>query len=158
MIALAAGMFLAAALGACDAIGIKVPGAAIVPPAAGAQTPEPAPAQATGSAQAGAQTGATAGATAALPPVVDDDPSRLMGLDPRGVAKVLGDPELIRREQPAEIWQYRGAGCVFDVFFYEDAGLKRVTYLEARDSEAQRIEERGCFNELLRARLAKPLG
>ena len=145
-------MFLAAALGACDALGVKVPGAAIVPPTAGTQAPEPA--QATGSAQAGAQTGATA----ALPPVVDDDPSRLMGLDPRGVAKVLGDPKLIRREQPAEIWQYRGASCVFDVFFYEDAGLKRVTYLEARDSEARRIEERGCFNELLRARLAKPLG
>ena len=150
-------MFLAAALGACDAIEgfrTKVMGAAIVPPAAGAQAPEPTPAQVADPAQPGGQTGATA----ALPPVVDDNPARLMGLDPSDLAKVLGKPKLIRREQPAEIWQYRGTSCVFDVFFYEDAGLKRVTYLEARDSEAQRIEEHGCFNELLRARLAKPLG
>ncbi len=143
-------MFLAAALGACDTLGWMVPGAAIVPPATEAQASEPARDQTADSAQTGA--------TAALPPVVDDDPARLMGLDPVGLAKVLGDPELIRREQPAEIWQYRGASCVFDVFLYEDAGLKRVTYLEARDSTAQRVEERGCFNELLRARLAKPLG
>ena len=154
VIALAAGMFLAAALGACDANREKVLGAIIVQPTAEAQAPQPAPAQTADS----AQTEAPTAKTAALPPVVNDDPARLMGLDPSGLAKVLGNPKLIRREQPAEIWQYRGASCVFDVFFYEDAGLKRVTYLEARDSTAQHIEKRGCLNGLLRARLAKPLG
>ncbi len=97
---------------------------------------------------------------AALPPepVIDDDPARLMGLDRSGLAKLLGDPELTRREPPAEIWQYRSGASVFDVFLYEQAGRQLVTYLEARDGAAQRIGARGCLNELLRARLAKPLG
>ena len=140
------------ALGACEMLEQITPGsepppdAAPVPTAAGAApTPQPAP---------------EAPETAALPPqpAIDDDPARLMGLDRAGLAKLLGDPELLRREPPAEIWQYRGASCVFDVFLYEQAGRQRVTYLEARDSAARRVGARGCLNELLRARLAKPLG
>ncbi len=98
--------------------------------------------------------------TAALPsaPRIDDDPARLMGLDATSLAKLLGAPDLLRREPPAEVWQYRGESCVFDVFLYEAAGGQRVTYLEARDATARRIAARGCLNQLLRARLAKPLG
>ena len=97
--------------------------------------------------------------TAALPPapVIDDDPARIMGLGPDRLTELLGRPELTRREPPAEIWQYRGESCVFDVFLYEEAGLARVTYLEARDASAQRVAERSCLNQLLRARLAEPL-
>jgi hypothetical protein len=97
--------------------------------------------------------------TAALPPepTIDDDPARILGLGPDKLTELLGRPELTRREPPAEIWQYRGETCVFDVFLYEQAGLVRVTYLEARDRNAQRIAERNCLNQLLRARLAEPL-
>ncbi len=96
--------------------------------------------------------------TAALPPepVIDDDPARILGLGPNKLTEILGLPELTRREPPAEIWQYRGESCVFDVFLYEEAGLIRVTYLEARDENAQRVAERSCLNQLLRARLAGP--
>jgi hypothetical protein len=96
---------------------------------------------------------------AALPPapVIDDDPARILGLGPDRLTELLGSPELTRREPPAEIWQYRGESCVFDVFLYEEGGLARVTYLEARDASAQRVAERGCLNQLLRARLAEPL-
>ncbi len=98
--------------------------------------------------------------TAALPPEpkIDDDPARLMGLDAAELALLLGAPDLLRREPPAEIWQYRGATCVFDVFLYEQTGQQRVTYLEARDGTAQRIGARACLNELFRARLPQPLG
>ena len=101
----------------------------------------------------------TAPKTAALPPapVIDDDPARILGLGPDKLTELLGRPELTRREPPAEIWQYRGETCVFDVFLYEEAGLVRVTYLEARDESARRVAERGCLNQLLRARLAEPL-
>ncbi len=97
--------------------------------------------------------------TAALPPepVIDDNPARILGLGPDRLTELLGRPELTRREPPAEIWQYRGESCVFDVFLYEEGGLVRVTYLEARDARAQRVAERGCLNQLLRARLAEPL-
>jgi hypothetical protein len=98
--------------------------------------------------------------TAALPsePVIDDDPARIMGLGAEQLTELLGRPELTRREPPAEIWQYRGQSCVFDVFLYEEAAGRRVTYLEARDDSTQRVAARDCLNQLLRARLAKPLG
>lgn len=98
--------------------------------------------------------------TAALPPapVIDDDPARVLGLDPDTLTEMLGRPDLTRREPPAEIWQYRGETCVFDVFLYEEAGAARVTYLEARDESAHPVAERNCLNQLLRARIAKPLG
>src|SRR3546814_9329074 len=44
---------------------------------------------------------------AALPPV-NDDPAQLLGLDRDAVSALLGPPDLIRREAPAEIWQYVG--------------------------------------------------
>jgi len=91
---------------------------------------------------------------AAPEPVVDDDPARLMGLGPDEVDSLLGRPDLVRREPPAEVRQYSADGCVFDVFLYDEAGRYRVTYLEARDLEARRIAARPCLNRLLRARLA----
>jgi len=99
-------------------------------------------------------------ATAALPPepVINDDPQQLMGIGPGALSAVLGDPELVRREAPAEIWQYRNDGCVLDVFLYDTDGRRTVTYVEARDGDAQRIDARTCLNTLLRARLAQPLG
>ncbi len=149
------------ALGACQA---APQGAAQSGPGAQAPATQPAaeaprqPAAAEAAPAAQEQPGRSE--TAALPPAprIDDDPSRLMGLDRAGLAELLGNPELLRREPPAEIWQYRGGSCVFDVFLYEEAGRQRVTYLEARDGAARRVGARGCLNELLRARLAKPLG
>lgn len=95
---------------------------------------------------------------AAVPPepVIDDDPDRLIGLEPDALSALLGQPELIRRESPAQVWQYRGAGCVFDVVLYQEAASTRVTYVEARDDKGGRSEPRPCLNQLLRARLIEP--
>ncbi len=97
----------------------------------------------------------TAPEVAALPPepVIDDDPQQLYGLGPVALDGLLGQPSLIRIEAPARIWQYRSQSCVFDIFLYEEAGGPRVTYIEARDGEAQGVEVRDCLNALLRARL-----
>ncbi len=151
---------LGLALGACETLPFETPEAA--PPSEAAQqaVPAPAPPRETAPLPEPVAPEPAAPETAALPaaPKIDDDPARLMGLDAVGLAELLGDPELTRREPPAEIWQYRGGSCVFDVFLYEQAGQQRVTYLEARDGAARRVGARGCLNELLRARLAKPLG
>ncbi len=153
-----AAMFAALALGACQAPPQPGPetasGAQPAAPRAPATQPQQVPAV------PAPEPEPKQPETAALPPEpkIDDDPARIMGLDGTGLTGLLGEPELVRREPPAEIWQYRGASCVFDVFLYEEAGRHRVTYLEARDDTALRIGARGCLNELLRARLAKPLG
>jgi len=87
-------------------------------------------------------------------PVIDDDPDRLIGLSRADVRELLGTPALVRREAPAEIWQYLGGACVFDVFLYETSETPRVDYVEARDDDGRPIEARACLNGLLRARLA----
>ncbi len=147
----ALGAGLVWALAACQA-----PAPAAVPPVADAPADEPADqAPSTGAAAAPPEP-----ATAALPPepVIDDDPQQLVGIGPVALSAILGEPELIRREAPAEIWQYRGDDCVFDVFLYDTAGRREVTYVEARDVAAQRSDARACLNGLLRARQARPLG
>lgn len=93
---------------------------------------------------------------AALPPI-DDDPAQLMGLDRDGLNALLGTPDLIRRDAPAEIWQYVGGDCVFDVVLYESGTGYAVSYLEARDAAAAVQPPRPCLNQLLRARQSAPV-
>lgn len=162
-----AGLLLSLALGACERV--DWPFLTTGPPATAAE--QSAPSETAAGGASSAKNGAPAAEapeaesapgraeTAALPPepAVDDNPARLIGLDPARLGALLGDPQLIRREPPAEIWQYRGPTCIFDVFLYEGSGGPRVTYLEARDGTAQKTATRACLNELLRARLNRPL-
>lgn len=150
---------LAAFLTGCEGMSLQLPfftATQTAQPEAAPKAPEESEAPATTAPQPEAEAKPQ---TAALPPapVIDDDPARILGLGPDRLIELLGRPELTRREPPAEIWQYRGESCVFDVFLYEEAGLVRVTYLEARDASARRVTERSCLNQLLRARLAEPL-
>ena len=91
-------------------------------------------------------------------PPINDDPDQLLGLDRSGVAALLGNPALIRREDPAEIWQYVINDCVFDVVLYAAGRRYAVSYLEARDDTAAVKEPRPCLNKLLRARQTTPMG
>ena len=91
-------------------------------------------------------------------PTPDDDPKKLLGLDRSSLSTLLGRPKVVRRERPAEIWQYFGANCVFDVFLYEDGGAYRVVHSEARDAAAIRTEPRACLGQLLRTRPTEPVG
>ena len=55
----------------------------------------------------------------------------LAGLQPADVVSMLGPPDLRRDEPPAELWQYRAADCVLNLFFYSDAGGYRLAHAEA---------------------------
>lgn len=152
----------AALLAACQAAGPAAPAPGTAAPETETSETEPAAAPAVETA-APAPTEESAEdreTVATLPPApppepaVNDDPGRLMGLGAQEVDALLGPPDLVRREPPAEVRQYSADGCVFDVFLYDEAGGYRVTYLEARDLEARRIAARPCLNRLLRARLA----
>ena len=93
---------------------------------------------------------------AALPPVEEIEPDSLMGLAGEELEGRLGVPFMVRREKPAEIWQYRGKSCVFDVFFYPQGGANRVVYMEARDKAAQKVSKQDCLAEILRDRAGVP--
>jgi hypothetical protein len=94
--------------------------------------------------------GGSSAQQAALPPV-DADTERMIGAAPAILLAELGEPQLKRRETPAEIWQYRGEGCVLDFFFYDNGGPEiEVIHLEARDEKAAKTDPRVCFAGLLR--------
>lgn len=57
----------------------------------------------------------------------------LTQMSDRQLTQRLGAPDFTRHDAPAEIWQYRSASCVLDVFLYpEDGGLK-VVHATTRD-------------------------
>lgn len=101
-----------------------------------------------------------ADALAAIPPepAINDDPEQLIGMGPASLNAFLGAPELIRREAPASLWQYRAEDCVLDVVLYPDRTGDKVTYLEARKDGATKIAPRTCLGKLLRARFTGDSG
>ena len=59
-------------------------------------------------------------------------PADLAGLGAVQVLALLGSPDFRRSEPPAELWQYRRANCILDVFLREDARGYRVVHAETR--------------------------
>lgn len=89
---------------------------------------------------------------------IDADPDSFLGTSPRELKTALGAPALVRREPPAEIWQYRDAACVLDLFLYPGKEGQAVTHLEARDRTAKPVAAASCLERLLRARAASVTG
>ncbi len=86
---------------------------------------------------------------------VNDDPHQLMGLAPEALGRLLGPPSLLRTETPAEVWQYRAADCVLDIFLYaeeEKPDRSRVTYYEIRAADSAPSGARACFADIIERR------
>ena len=84
-------------------------------------------------------------------PILSDDPTSFIGLGDADLSRALGQPKLVRKDDPAEIWQYSGADCVVDFYLYAgDAGLA-VAYLEARDQAAESTPADRCVKSLLQS-------
>jgi hypothetical protein len=84
----------------------------------------------------------------------------LPGLRGAELTSLMGTPQFRHRDGKAEIWQYRGAACILDVFLYADGNDLRVRYVEARerggdpkakDGDSAR-QARICAGNLLAAR------
>ena len=87
---------------------------------------------------------------ASTPPPPDPVHSAsILGLDSGAVRKLLGEPGLIRRDTPAEVWQYRTASCVLDVVLYDQASGPRVVYTEARTPTAEPTQADPCLSDVL---------
>ena len=84
--------------------------------------------------------------------VADLDPSALVGLARADVAALLGPPGLLRRDPPAEMWQYRNEDCVLHLFLYAvraDAGYE-VRHVELRGRAGAPAPAR-CYAGLINA-------
>jgi hypothetical protein len=83
------------------------------------------------SARAGMTTGALPASVPAHHVTRAPDIKDLNGLKPDDVLSMLGQPDLRRDEPPAEVWQYRAADCVLNLFFYDEAGGYRLAHTES---------------------------
>ncbi len=81
-------------------------------------------------------------------------PRTLLGLENHQVLALLGEPSFTRRDDPAQIWQYRDSTCVLDVFLYrpEGGGAYRVTHVEVRGHGVIKVSGEDCFLRLLKPR------
>jgi hypothetical protein len=130
--------------------------------------PPPAPQDAEAGAPAGAPTGAPAakpsllaatpavahgveGAATTIAPAahLTGDPKELVGLDHTVVRRALGDPQHIRNEMPAQVWQYATGDCIVDLYLYDQDGAWTVTYVEARSHTAEQEPTARCLKSLL---------
>ena len=79
----------------------------------------------------------SATATAAPGAAPQAPPGDLLGLDETALKRWFGTPSLIRRDYPAEVWQYRAKACVLELYLYPADDHMEVADAEARPGEAQ---------------------
>jgi hypothetical protein len=133
--------------------------------------------------KAGSAAGGTHGEIAALPPELSS-PDRLKGMKGGEIVNLLGPPDLIRHDEPAEVWQYVARDCVLDLFLYPpqgglapaarhpagnadaedsqaaiDAGAEhRVIYYELRGRDGSLSAGAKCFGALVATSRARRSG
>ena len=86
--------------------------------------------------------------------IISNDSNAFIGLDDLALANALGKPQMVRKEMPAEVWQYGGADCVVDFYLYETGASDQerrleVAYVEARDMRAGSAPTERCVKSLL---------
>jgi hypothetical protein len=76
-------------------------------------------------------------------------PECLVGLSSMAIKKLLGRPDFKRHDSPAEIWQYREASCLLDVFLYSIEDNYQVSHVEVRGHSIKEILGTVCLLEVL---------
>jgi hypothetical protein len=90
-------------------------------------------------------------------PILSDDPGSFIGLADADLSRTLGQPKQVRKDEPAEIWQYSGADCVVDFYLYAaDAGGLAVAYMEARNQAAESTPADRCVKSLMQSVSVEP--
>jgi hypothetical protein len=75
------------------------------------------------------------------------EPDNLIGYSPSRLKSLFGEPSFVRSDPPAELWQYKNASCIMDLYLYNDGSDNfAVTHLEFRQTE-QSVEK---FEQCLR--------
>ena len=90
---------------------------------------------------------------------INYDPKQLLGLTSGAVHRLLGKPSLLRNEAPAQVWQYKIADCVLDIFLYAgktEPENTHVTYFEIRGDETAPRDSYICFAGILESRMSEP--
>jgi hypothetical protein len=68
----------------------------------------------------------------------------LIGLATGEVQGLLGHPRFVRRDGPAQLWQYGTKACTLNLFFYPEDAVLKVRHFELRDRNATLAPAGGC--------------
>ncbi|MCH7864149.1 MAG: hypothetical protein IIC56_02895 [Proteobacteria bacterium] len=81
------------------------------------------------------------------------EPAHLSGLDGSRVLALLGVPNLKRRDDPAQIWQYQTRACTLYIFLYRAAkgDAYKVRHFETSARGKDGVSAKACFVGLLKA-------
>ncbi len=82
------------------------------------------------------------------PPAADN----LLGTDSTKLENWLGKPRVIRRDDPAQVWQYRNNSCVLDVYLYPAQDHLKVAHAEARTAAVTGSPVSDCLAAFAEAR------
>jgi len=95
-------------------------------------------------------TNAAAGGTPAAPQKVKITSAQLLGQTGSWVRAKIGTPAFARSDMQANLWQYKNAQCVLNVFLYTDgdAGPARVLHFDARDMAGKDTDRNACLSSL----------
>lgn len=69
---------------------------------------------------------------------------KLIGLASRDVEGLLGQPRFVRRDGPAQIWQYGSDACTVNLFLYREGPAFKVRHVEYRNRNADLASSGGC--------------
>jgi len=82
-------------------------------------------------------------------------PGGLLGLDEATLKRWFGPPSFVRRDYPAEVWQYRAKACVLEFYLYPADDHMAVTHAEATSGGKQPVDDPGlgpCLSALAEAK------
>ncbi len=77
----------------------------------------------------------------------------LKGKTSAEIMDIFGEPNLLRKDKPAEVWQYLTKNCALHLVFYpeSDSDILRVTYFAMNDRKAaEQVSLKGCFKSQLK--------
>ena len=81
-------------------------------------------------------------------PTVETRAKELMDLDAESVRARYGEPALLRKESPAQVWQYADDACVLLAVLYDPKdgkGAPRVKYAEGRMLPGHETDAANCM-------------
>jgi len=89
--------------------------------------------------------------TATPPPIPVPDAETFLNRNGVEIAEILGEPGFVRKDPPAELWQYRTGACTLDLYFYDEgAGAYALEWLDFRGTDGTSAARDACLREILR--------
>ena len=95
-------------------------------------------------------------AVAAIKPRIMLEPTVVVGKTDAEIQKAFGDPNMKRKDSPAEVWQYLTSACALHLYFYpgnagEGLTVRYIAINGRSIASFSDLDRKQCFNDHLKA-------